>query len=448
MQKNDEILTQKARLEEYNNLLSKLSIVASETGNAVAIFDNNGNFEWINKGYTALYGYKHDELNILQQHNFLNNIEDNEGKRILEDVLITKKPVNVDVIKKTKTGTSIWVQISFTPIFNGESLHKIISIEFDINDLKLAEQEIIHQKDKIENQRDEIEMQRDIAINQKDEIEEKKDKLEDTIKELQLTQKKLVESEKMASLGNLVAGISHEINTPIGIGIAAITTLNTKVQNIETLFVDKKMKQTDLVAFISTAKDAARLIQTHLNRTGELVKSFKRISVDEMTEQIRDFNLNQYVSDVVKSLEPKTNEKEVELLIDFNGEIDMRSFPGAFAQIFTHLIVNTVFHGFKDRVGGKITIRAKRVDNILRLTYQDDGVGMTAEVVEKVFNPFFTTNMQAGNGLGMSIVYNVVTQKLKGDISCESVLGKGVTFTIECPLSLVEEQQTRLRVVS
>jgi PAS domain S-box-containing protein len=448
MQKNDEIITQKARLEQLNGLLSKLSIVASETGNAVAIFDQQGNYEWINKGYSNLYGYQLNELNILQQYNYLNNIEDVEGKRSLEEVLITKKPVNVDVVKKTKAGKSIWVQISFTPICIDETLHKIISIEFDINDLKLAEQEIINQRDKIEKQRDEIELQRDIAINQKDEIEEKKDKLEETIKELQLTQKKLVESEKMASLGNLVAGISHEINTPVGIGIAAITTLNTKVKNIETLFLEKKMKQTDLVAFISTAKDAARLIQTHLNRTGELVKSFKRISVDEMTEQIRTFNLNQYVSDVVKSLEPKTNEKEVEVSIDFNGEIEMTSFPGAFAQIFTHLIVNTVFHGFKDREGGDITIKAKRMDDMLKLTYQDNGVGMTPEVVEKVFNPFFTTNMQAGNGLGMSIVYNVVTQKLKGDIVCESAIGKGVTFTIQCPLSLIEEQKTRLRVVS
>jgi len=448
MQKNDEILSQKANLEQMNGLLSKLSIVASETGNAVAIFDKDGNFEWINKGYTSLYGFKLEELNVLHQHNFLNNIEDLDCKKTLEEVLITKKPANVDTIKKTKDSESIWVQISFAPIFINDMLHKIISIEFDINELKLAEQEIKKQRDRIENQRDEIEMQRDIALSQKDEIEEKKDRLEETIKELQLTQKKLVESEKMASLGNLVAGISHEINTPVGIGIAAITTLKNKVTNIETLFVEKKMKQTDLIAFISTAKDAARLIQTHLNRTGELVKSFKRISVDEMTEQIRTFTLNQYVADVIKSLEPKTNEKDVEIVVEFIGDIEMTSYPGAFAQIFTHLIVNTMFHGFKDRDGGRITIKARRFDMMLQLTYQDDGVGMTPEVVEKVFNPFFTTNMQAGNGLGMNIVYNVVTQKLKGDITCESTLGSGVTFTIDCPLSLMDEQKPKLRIVS
>jgi len=448
MQKNDEIISQKINLEKFNNLLSKLSIVASETGNAVAICDNVGNFEWINKGYTILNGYKLEELNSNIQNNFLNNIEDVNSKKALEEILTSKKPVTVDVIKTVKSGKSIWVQVSLTPIFKKETLYKIIAIEFDINDLKNAEQEIKNQRDRIEYQRNEIEMQRDIAVGQKDEIEEKKDKLEATIKELQLTQKKLVESEKMASLGNLVAGISHEINTPVGIGIAAITTLKTKVQNIETLFIEKKMKQTDLVSFISTAKNAAMLIQTHLNRTGELVKSFKRISVDEMTEQLRTFSLNQYVSDVIKSLEPKTNEKEVEVIVDFKDDFEMTSYPGAFAQIFTHLIVNTIFHGFKDKIGGKITIIGKRNGNQLLLTYQDDGNGMTPEVVEKVFNPFFTTNMQAGNGLGMNIVYNVVTQKLKGDISCESIEGKGVSFKIECPISLIEEQKPRLRVVS
>jgi PAS domain S-box-containing protein len=448
MQKNDEILTQKGNLEELNGLLSKLSIVASETGNAVAIFDAFGNFEWINKGYSNLNGFKLEELNINQEHNFLNNIEDENGKKTLLEVLISNRPVTVDVQKTIKSGESIWVKISLTPIFKNELLYKIISIEFDINDLKNAEQEIKNQRDRIEYQRNEIEYQRDIAIGQKDEIEEKKEKLESTIKELQLTQKKLVESEKMASLGNLVAGISHEINTPVGIGIAAITTLKNKVQNIESLFVEKKMKQTDLITFISTAKDAARLIQTHLNRTGELVKSFKRISVDEMTEQLRTFDLNQYVADVIKSLEPKTNEKEVEVIVDFKGDFEMTSYPGAFAQIFTHLIVNTIFHGFKDKPGGKITIKGKRNNNLLILTYQDDGNGMIPEVVEKVFNPFFTTNMQAGNGLGMNIVYNVVTQKLKGDITCESIEGQGVTFKIECPISLIEEEKPRLRVVS
>ena len=448
MQKNEEIISQKSSLERLNGLLSKLSIVASETGNAVAIFDQAGNFEWINKGYSNLYGYSIGELNIQSDANFLNNIEDDKAKKTLKGILNSRKPINVDVLKTTKAGKSIWVKMSLSPIFKDETLYKIISIEFDINDLKNAEQEIKDQRDRIEYQRNEIEQQRDIAINQKDEIEEKKDKLESTIKELQLTQKKLVESEKMASLGNLVAGISHEINTPVGIGIAAITTLKNKVQTIESLFVEKKMKQTDLITFISTAKDAARLIQTHLNRTGELVKSFKRISVDEMTEQIRTFNLNQYVSEVVKSLEPKTNEKEVEIIIDFKGNFEMTSYPGAFAQIFTHLIVNTIAHGFKDRSGGRISIKGNRLDNLMIITYQDDGVGMTPEVVEKVFNPFFTTNMQAGNGLGMNIVYNVVTQKLKGDITCESSLGNGVTFTIECPISLIEDQKPQLRVVS
>ncbi len=448
MQKNDEIITQKANLEQINSELTKLSIVASEIVNAVAILDNKGNYEWINKGYINLYGYTLEELNLHEDKNIQNYIADQHVSEKINLVFEHQSVANFDVQKQTKQGLLTWVKISLTPIVYDGSIYKIIAIEFDINDIKLAEVEILRQKSEIESQRDEIEYKRDIALSQKDEIEEKKNKLEDTIKELQFTQKKLVESEKMASLGNLVAGISHEINTPIGIGIAAITTLKTKVTTIDSLFVEKKMKQSDLITFISTAKDAAKLIQTHLNRTGELVKSFKRISVDEMTEQVRTFDLEQYLKDIVKSLEPKINEKQVEVNIECKSPIEMTSFPGAFAQILTNLIVNSMIHGFKDRSEGVITITCRQFGDDLKLVYQDNGKGMTPDVVEKVFNPFFTTNMQGGNGLGMNIVYNIVNQKLQGEISCESEINKGATFTVVCPVSLNEERKSHLRVVS
>lgn len=447
-QKNEEIVTLRENLADLNVQLAQLSIVASETSNGVAIFDNKCNFEWVNKGYTAMYGFDIKELNSKENDNIYNDLEDKKIQKDIERAVANHRSISFDVCKKTKKGSKIWVSVSMTPIFNDGNLYKIISIESDINEVKLAEVEINIQKQEIEQHRDEIAKQRDLALEQKDQILLQKEKLESTITELQATQKKLVESEKMASLGNLVAGISHEINTPIGIGIAAITTLNTKVQSITTLFEDKKMKQTDLLTYLATAKESARLIQTNLNRTGELVKSFKRISVDEITEQMRTFNLNQYINDIVRSLEPKINEKVVGVKIICPDNIEMNSYPGAYAQIYTNLISNTILHGYKNKEGGTITITCEAKGNTIRMVYADDGNGMAPEVVEKVFNPFFTTNMQTGNGLGMNIVYNIVTQKLQGDIVCKSELGKGVSFIIDCPVIIKQQTKEHTDVVS
>lgn len=446
-QKNEEISTLRENLSEINAQLAKLSIVASETSNGVAIFDKDLRFEWVNKGYTTMYGYEIDDL-VKPGNNMYSGISDPAISGKIETAIAQNTPLSFDVLKARKDGGSLWVSVSLTPIHIEGELYKVIFIESDINYIILAEQEINRQKDEISSQRDDIQKHRDVAMEQKELIQKKKNELEETIDELQQTQKKLVESEKMASLGNLVAGISHEINTPVGIGIAAITTLNTKTLAINSLFEEKKMKQSDLVTYLATAKDAAKLIQTNLNRTGDLVKSFKRISVDEITEQRRQFNLNHYLVDIIKSLEPKINEKVVDVQIICPLDIEINSYPGVYAQIITNLVTNSILHGFKNREGGRITIECTRQSGSLLMSYKDDGVGMIPEVVEKVFNPFFTTNMQTGNGLGMNIVYNIVTQKLQGEIFCESEPGKGVTFRIECPLETKATEKTPMKVVS
>lgn len=432
LQKNEEISAQRENLEDINKELEKLSIVASETDNAVAIINNLFNFEWVNKGYSKLFGYELDDLNISETNSVLGL---SESKDLIQECIDKKIHVSFETLRKCKDGTRLWTQTSLTPIVVDDKIYKIISIDSDINELKKAEEEINQQKTEIEKQRDSIVEQRDFALNQKERIEKQKDKIEETIKQLHSTQKKLVESEKMASLGNLVAGVAHEINTPVGIGIAASTSLITKSKHITELFDSKKMKQSDLVAYLTTSKDAAKLIKSNLQRTGELIKSFKRISVDEASEQKRKFNLNNYLRDIVKSLEPKLKEKVVELNIDCSPDIELHSYPGSYAQIITNFIVNTIVHGFENKKGGTISITGRVIKGKLYLEYKDDGNGMTPVVVEKVFNPFFTTNMQTGTGLGMNIVYNTVTQQLQGDISCTSEKGKGVTFLLTIPVN-------------
>ena len=301
---------------------------------------------------------------------------------------------------------------------------------------KVANVLLSMQRDEIETQRDEIEEKRDVAVKQKNEIEIQRNKISETLQELKETQEQLVESEKMASLGNLVAGVAHEINTPVGIGISASSSLINKTKEFAELYKSKKMKKTDLEAYLNSAYKAGKLLLTNLERTGNLIQSFKQVSVDQSTEDIREFNLLSYLNDVIMSLEPKLKEKPIEVKVDCPEDIVLMSYPGVFAQIITNFVINSLVHGFREKDSGKIEINAHKDNGELTINYIDDGKGIPEDVLSKIFDPFFTTNKQLGTGLGMHIVYNLLTQKLNGSIHIESEIDKGVQFTIQTPLVL------------
>ena len=273
-------------------------------------------------------------------------------------------------------------------------------------------------------------------------ITKQKAELNQTLEELRSTQEQLVESEKMASLGNLVAGVAHEINTPVGIGITASSSLVEDTKHFAELYKKDKMSRKALEEYLENTFQASELILKNMNRTGELVQSFKQVSVDQMVDEKRKFNLKSYLSDIMLGIKPEFGKKTIKIDIDCDENLEINSFPGAFAQIITNLTLNSVRHGFRKKEKGNITITAKtkchsersEESSHLLLQYKDDGTGISKENLPKIFDPFFTTNKQIGTGLGLHIVYNLVTQKLKGNIKCESKEGKGVLFTINLPL--------------
>ncbi|MCK4664714.1 MAG: GAF domain-containing protein [Bacteroidales bacterium] len=269
---------------------------------------------------------------------------------------------------------------------------------------------------------------------QKEELEQQKEELQITLNNLEKTQQQLVESAKMAALGNLVAGVAHEINTPIGIGLAASSTLLNKSKTLRELYNSQKMTKPDLEEYIASSILANELIYNNLERTGELVKSFKQVSVDQSTESQRVFNLQKYLTDIVRSLHSKLKQKNITIETNCKENLEINSYPGVFAQIFTNLILNSITHGFKNKKTGEISIDAKTVKNNLIIEYSDNGIGIKEEILPKIYDPFFTTNMIEGTGLGMNIVYNLITQKLKGSIDCISRLNQGVYFIIKLPL--------------
>ncbi|MEO1653576.1 MAG: ATP-binding protein, partial [Bacteroidota bacterium] len=253
---------------------------------------------------------------------------------------------------------------------------------------------------------------------------------------LNAAQEQLVESEKMAALGNLVAGVAHEINTPVGICVTAASRLDSKTKELKSLYKEGKMKRKNLEDFLEVNQEGNQIILSNLTRAADLVQGFKRVAVEQSSENKRVFNLKTYLEETVLALNPEFKNKPYKIELDAEEEIEINSYAGAFSQIITNLAMNSLIHGFRDKEAGTIGIKARKNGQFLELIYHDDGNGMTEEVKNKIFEPFFTTNRDGGGtGLGMNIVYNLTVQKLGGKLALESELGEGTRFTFEIPLN-------------
>ncbi len=269
-------------------------------------------------------------------------------------------------------------------------------------------------------------------------LQEAKKAAEEALQQLQATQQHLVETEKMAALGNLVAGVAHEINTPIGIGVTAASRLDTLTKELAELYEASKMKRSDLEKYLKSTRQGSDLILKNLSRAAELIQSFKQVAVDQAGEQKRTFDLKEYIHEIWTTLRPEFKRTQHQVSIECDADIILSSYPGIFSQIFTNFMMNSLIHGFKDKPDGQILITAQKDENNnLILRYSDNGKGISPKIINKIFDPFFTTNRQGGgSGLGLHIVFNLVTHKLKGTIQCHSVEGESILFIIQIPISL------------
>lgn len=259
--------------------------------------------------------------------------------------------------------------------------------------------------------------------------------LELSLKTLKETQSQLVESGKMAALGGLVAGVAHEINTPLGVGITAVSFLYDKTQALAERFHEKTLDQAEIEKYVPIATEATSMILTNLNRAASLIGSFKQVAIDQLREEKRKFLMKECIDELLFSLRPKYRNADVEFIIECSDNLELDSYPGVYSQIMTNLILNSLLHGFEDDTHGVITITLSEKDDILHFNYSDNGKGMTKEQLKMLYDPFFTTNRShGGTGLGMHIVYNLVTQKLGGKIQCTSSPKSGTKFYITAPL--------------
>jgi PAS domain S-box-containing protein len=274
---------------------------------------------------------------------------------------------------------------------------------------------------------------------------EAKERAETALENLHEAQESLVQAEKMAALGGLVAGVAHEINTPVGIAVTAASHLVDESESISRKMRENALRRSDLERFLQLCGDASGRILANAQRAGELIQSFKQVAVDQTYDDRRPFDLCQYLQEVALSLGPRLKPGGHTLTIDCAPGVEVDGMPGALAQVVTNLVVNSVVHGFPSAAAGMITLRAEvrrgagpggaaiGEDEVV-LTYADNGVGIPADILPRIFDPFFTTNRAGGgSGLGLNIVYNIVQKKLNGRIAVESAPGDGARFTIVFP---------------
>ncbi|WP_445427818.1 sensor histidine kinase [Alishewanella sp. HL-SH05] len=257
-----------------------------------------------------------------------------------------------------------------------------------------------------------------------------------TLATLHKYQTQIVETEKMASLGQMVAGIAHEVNTPIGLGVTASTLMQDRIQDIERAFADKKLTANQLQRFLADSKENLGIIYRNLERAAGLISSFKQVAVDQSNENQRRFNLKQLINEVLLSLRPHLKKTPHQLTVQCPDDLFIISKPGPINQILINLIMNSLIHAYEPNSQGHILISAEQRQNRCYLCYKDDGKGVPEHIRKRIFDPFVTTKRgEGGSGLGMHLVYNLVTQALNGNIYLDSQLGNGVTIDIDFPTS-------------
>lgn len=249
---------------------------------------------------------------------------------------------------------------------------------------------------------------------------------------------RLIEAEKLAVLGSLVAGVAHEINTPVGVSLTAATHLSERLTAIQKLSNDSKLTRSDFERFLTDTSETIGILITNLHRASDFVQSFKQIAVDQNKADYRTINVREYCGEIIFSLRPKLKKTPHTINLDIPADLFWTGYPGMLSQIITNLIINALIHAYPDGQAGEISIKAYIQNEKLVVQFSDDGCGIPEQDLKKIFEPFYTTKRDSGgSGLGLYIINNIVS-RLSGSISVLSKEMSGTTFTIELPLVVTE----------
>lgn len=258
--------------------------------------------------------------------------------------------------------------------------------------------------------------------------------LQQAIQRLNQTREQLVQQEKLASLGALVAGVAHELNTPIGNALTTSSSLGHAARQLQQSVERGELRKSALMEFLKNTEAMNDLVVRSCERAATLITSFKQVAVDQTSEQRREFEVLPLVEDNVNALRPSFKHAAIQIVLEIPGGIRCNSYPGPLGQVLVNLVQNAVIHGFADRGGGTIRITAHAEGNEVHMAVEDDGFGMSEEVQAHIFDPFFTTRLgQGGSGLGLSVSQNIMVMVLGGTIEVRSSPGQGTRFTLRFP---------------
>ncbi|MBK1650125.1 hypothetical protein CKO36_16355 [Rhabdochromatium marinum] len=400
---NDAIHQAEARLNTLLDTAPDVMVTAARDGRIVRA----------NQMAERFFGYRHDELlamtveqliperfrseHIKHRNCFFNNAQ--------------HRPMDVGKVLtgRTRDGREISVQASLSYSAKGEEILATITLR-DVTEQERNQQILLEAKQQAESA---LTLQRQL-------------------------QKELVQTEKLAALGSLVAGVAHEINTPVGVTLSAATYLESETHKIDQAYQAGELSEEELNDYFATARQATRLMSLNSERAANLIHSFKQIAVDRTGGERRTFDLAIYIDEVLLSLHPRLKKTPIEIQVDCPAGLILDSLPGAFSQVLTNLIINASVHAFEPDQAGHIAITARTTtDKQVKILFSDDGKGIPPELHKRVFEPFFTTQRsQGGSGLGLHIMYTLVTQSLKGTLTFSSTPNQGTTFAMCVPLVL------------
>jgi signal transduction histidine kinase len=341
----------------------------------------------------------------------------------------------VESIQEISTSKNYDKRIDSVSIIELDVLAKNINILLNRTTKHLTKKDDTHQQTLLQNT-----LLAEKVKARTDALKESNQELLSTLEKLHQFQGQLVETEKMASLGEMVAGIAHEINTPVGLGVTASTLLNDRLIEIKNAFEDKSLKSSQLKKFLTQGEENIGIIYRNLDRAAKLISSFKRVAVDQSSIENLPLNFKTLLDEVTLTLQSKLNEHQVKLAIDCPEDLIIESKASSINQVFVNLILNSIIHGFENKLDGEINISVLYLSGQLHISYKDNGIGISENIKTKIFDPFTTTKRgSGGSGLGLHLVFNIITQALNGHIDFESDGEWGTKFNIIFPTNLVSE---------
>ncbi|EKP0262183.1 histidine kinase [Aeromonas sobria] len=420
----DELVARHQAVEQLQQERDFSATLINSANMIICCMEPNLTIASINPAAILLTGYHQQEL---LQHNWLDLFVSPNKRAEITGILSADGSLSdKEVIMHDQQAHELVLQWTFVPFYDGPNLKYQIGFGYDITQLKKVEREIIQLNEQLEGK----------VVERTRSLSEANGQLGKAYDDLKQAQQTLVESEKMASLGSLVAGVAHEINTPIGISVTASSYLQERVADFKSHIDSKQLSRSYLTEFTVNLDESMQLLQSNLRRASELIASFKQVAVDQSSEARYNFSLADNLHQVVVSLGHKLKKSQCEVDIQCDPKLSTFSFPGSFTQIYSNLILNSINHGFDNwDKPKKITIKVEQQGEDLLIDYSDNGRGIPPEILPRIFDPFVTSKRgQGGSGLGTHIIYNLVVQLLRGRINCISAPGNGAQFHIRLPI--------------